>query len=649
MTGQIGGIYLKKHPNGSHGIQAAGDLIASSMIISALSRFAALIYKKLGSGFFGGMFTSYNSLNNAASDCATVVQTKRLDINGRIFTPLKRHIARGIENSAILGYIKDLLDRMLSSSMKSYGIFMFSAALYSAIVYVFKVFYFTEPQHGSALENIDSGIVVTLLIMLIASVIMIASRHTLVGGLISSPLARFILIDIVGIRRESLEGRKEGEGKFNIAFVAGLMFGVASYFVGPLILLILMAGLIAAFLVLICPEFGVVAIITALPFAPTMVLVAAVLYTALCFFIKVLCGKRSIKFDLLDGVVFIFMLLMIGGGVIAASRASLKPMLVYVAFMFGYFLVVNLIRSPEWLKRCLVGVVASSTVVGLYGLYQNFFGVVEQTWQDSDMFSEIQGRVVSTFENPNVLAEYLIMVLPLILALFINNKNSRTRLALVIAGLTTGGCLIYTWSRGAWLGFLIGIIVFMLMYSRHTMTVMLFGAFGIPFLPFVLPESITQRFLSIGNLGDSSTSYRVNIWRGVSNMIGDYWASGVGIGTDSFRCVYPLYSLSGIESAPHSHNLYLQILVEIGIVGLIVFLAVLFIYTQSCFTLHATEKRPGKLISAAIFCGMLSVLAQGMTDYIWYNYRVFLMFWLMLGLGAAVRRNLAATAVEETY
>ena len=46
---------------------------------------------------------------------------------------------------------------------------------------------------------------------------------------------------------------------------------------------------------------------------------------------------------------------------------------------------------------------------------------------------------------------------------------------------------------------------------------------------------------------------------------------------------------------------------------------------------------------------MLAVLAQGMTDYIWYNYRVFLMFWLMLGLSAAVRRVLSDTAEEKIY
>ena len=647
---------MKNKQNGAVVLHRLGELVASSMIITLLSRFGALLYKKLASGLFGSIFTGYDRCMAAVQNSAAAGYLRRLDLAGRFFIPMKRTIARGIENSVILQYLSGVIGRLLTCSMKVYGIFMFSATLYSVIFYLFKIFYFMEQEEASSLlptdsafSAVDPDVVLVLILMLIASVAMIASRHTLVSALAASPVTRFVLLEIVGIRRESLDNRAAREGRFNIAFIAGLIFGLISMVTGPLIPLILIVGAAAALLVLASPEFGVVAIITVLPFAPTMGLVAAVLYTALCYFLKVLQGKRSIRFDLLDGIVLIFMLLMVSGGLVAASFASVKPMLVYVAFMVGYFLVVNLIRSPEWFRRCLVGVVCSCTLVGLYGLYQNFFGLVSQTWQDSDMFSTIEGRVVSTFENPNVLAEYLIMVLPLVLALFLNADQPKKKLSMVIAGGIIGGCLIYTWSRGAWLGFLIGIMIFLLMYSRHTMTLMLFGCLGIPFLPFVLPESITQRFLSIGNLGDSSTSYRVNIWRGVGKMIGDYWQTGVGIGTDSFRCVYPLYSLSGIESAPHSHNLYLQILVEIGIVGLAIFLVLLFFWAQSCFTLHRNEERREKLIPAALFCGLLAVLAQGMTDYIWYNYRVFLMFWLMLGLCAAARKILAATAGADEY
>lgn len=617
---------------------------ASSLIITVLGRAASWIYRKLGSSITGGIMTAYEAENSAAAESMTVELLKNPKLNERLFVPFKRGFAGSVENSFILGKIRWVLERLLSGSMKSYGIFMFSSSIYSAIVYLFKLFYFEDGASP------DFSVISTLVLMMIASVFMIASRNTLAGSLLSSPSANFLLFRVAGFRREALEAAGDRDNKFNISFFAGLVFGGASFVINPLYLLLGMALLLAAYLVLLKPELGILGIMVLLPFAPTMVLVAAVLYVTVCFFIKVFSGKRSVKFDLLDGTVLLFMVLMGVGGLVAASRASLKPMMVYVAFMLGYFLVVNLIRSREWVMRCVIGVIGSCTLVSVYGLYQNFFGTVDKTWQDSEMFSDIAGRVVSTFENPNVLAEYLIMVIPLILAMILITKNPRARFALAAAGLLTGGCLIYTWSRGAWLGFIIGILLFLLMYNKHTMTALLFGCLGVPFLPFILPDSIVARFASIGNLADSSTSYRVNIWRGVLRMLGDgYWQSGIGIGNDSFSMVYPGYALSGIETAPHAHNLYLQIVVEIGVVGLVVFVAMLLMYAQSSFALHVREKRADKLLSCAVFCGMMSVLAQGMTDYIWYNYRVFFMFWLMLGLGAAVRKTLDATAPEISY
>ena len=203
-----------------------------------------------------------------------------------------------------------------------------------------------------------------------------------------------------------------------------------------------------------------------------------------------------------------------------------------------------------------------------------------------------------------------------------------------------GTCLIFTWSRGAWLGFLLGMMLFLLMYSKKTLVLGLLGVFGIPFLPFILPDSIINRFTSIGNLGDTSTSYRVHMWQGTFNMLEDHFLGGIGIGVNVFSKVYPRYALAAIEKAPHSHNLYLQILVETGIIGLFLFLVFLFAFVRHNFTFYAKPQplKP-RLFCAALFCGILAVLAQGMTDYIWYNYRVYLIFWLLIGLTVATART----------
>ena len=50
-----------------------------------------------------------------------------------------------------------------------------------------------------------------------------------------------------------------------------------------------------------------------------------------------------------------------------------------------------------------------------------------------------------------------------------------------------------------------------------------------------------------------------------------------------------------------------------------------------------------RLVGCGAMCGVLAALLQGMTDYVWYNYRVFFIFWIVFGICAAARRIDAAT------
>ena len=235
------------------------------------------------------------------------------------------------------------------------------------------------------------------------------------------------------------------------------------------------------------------------------------------------------------------------------------------------------------------------------------------------------------------------MILPMALASFISGKGLPRKYAFVSFA-CLGMCLILTWSRGAWLGFIFALVAFLLIWNRRAMWLVVMGLISVPFLPFVLPDTIVSRFTSIGNLADSSTSYRVNIWRGAMHMAYDHILTGIGVGEGAWREIYPDYTLPGIEAAPHSHNLFIQITLETGIFGIIIFFVILFLLAKLAFTMFArlsTEDTGGlektfslsrRLAVAGPLCGLFAVLIQGLTDHSWYNYRVYLMFWLMIGL-----------------
>jgi O-antigen ligase len=283
--------------------------------------------------------------------------------------------------------------------------------------------------------------------------------------------------------------------------------------------------------------------------------------------------------------------------------------------------------------------VASAGIVAAYGIFQQITGTASSVWLDTEMFSDISGRVVSTFENPNMLGNYLIMIIPICAAFLFSSKSSRGVVSFGIPLMLMLFCLVFTWARGAWLGLIFAAFVFIFIMGRHAVTLTALGIIAIPFLPFVLPDSILNRFMSIGNLGDSSTSYRVYIWRGSLNMARDFFTGGIGVGEGAFREVYPYYSLSGIEAAPHSHNLFLQIMIELGFLGLVLFTFICVFLVLGVFTkIKGTLSVRVKLVAGGCLCGTLAALAQGMTDYIWYNYRVFFIFWALIGLSCAIMR-----------
>ena len=115
-------------------------------------------------------------------------------------------------------------------------------------------------------------------------------------------------------------------------------------------------------------------------------------------------------------------------------------------------------------------------------------------------------------------------------------------------------------------------------------------------------------------------------------MLKDYWLCGLGPGTEAFNVIYPKYAYNAI-TAPHSHNLYLQLVCDTGICGLAVFVLLMIGFYRMMFTAIAQETdRSAKIFQIAGVSGVSGFLLQSMTDYTFYNYRVMLLFWVMLGL-----------------
>lgn len=260
-------------------------------------------------------------------------------------------------------------------------------------------------------------------------------------------------------------------------------------------------------------------------------------------------------------------------------------------------------------------------------------------WLDTSYFYDIHNRAVSVFENPNVLATYLLLILPFAFYCTLHASYAKEKLLFRLATLSIIVCLVLTWSRGAWIAALAATVLFFLIYNKKNSRLLVVLCGLIPIFSFMLPQSIVRRFTSIGDLADSSSLYRLYTWKGTWNAIKEYWLCGVGYGNTAYAEMYPQFAYAGMGAAEHSHNLFLQILFGMGIGGFLVFVAILLLSAQMNLEyLKNSKDRKSRLLVLSCVCSVFASLIMGLFDYIWYNYRIFFLFWIVPAMACACVR-----------
>lgn len=301
----------------------------------------------------------------------------------------------------------------------------------------------------------------------------------------------------------------------------------------------------------------------------------------------------------------------------------------------GFMIVIAMvssIRSYRELHTVLIIAGFGLALAALYGCWQGYVGVdIVANQQDMDLNRGMPGRVYSFFDNPNNFAEILVMLIPLMLALLLNAKRSRGRLFALAIMAVSAVAIGYTYSRSGWIG-LAGAIVLFIAF-RNWRLVPILAVLGVLAVPF-LPETIYNRILTIGNLNDSSTLYRFNIFDATATLLADHGAAGVGLGNDVMKIIFKLYPAMADGHYPiHTHNNYLQMWAETGIFGLIAYLALIAGQLKSGVKafVSAVDMRVKNLLAAAI-AAMCGVLVISVAEYTWFYPRNMFIFWFLFAV-----------------
>ncbi len=616
------------------------DIIRNSLIVSLLIRFSEFLSTAFSQSFFGHLLCG-NYRRERGSLWKRISEALRL--KQRVSIPFKRFTAKAVDHSFLLGKINGLLRQAPDLHIKNIGAFFFAFGLYVSVSYLIRRFALNLP--GASFRELYLGIVCAA-----AGGAMTSSSRRLADALRDSRILSFLLFTVLGLKKTAFRGSQRSCGRSDAAFLIGIAVGALSAFVSPFSILAGIGLLILGYAILVVPECGVVCLFLVFPFLSTGYIALLSAYVTVCWLLKLARGKRVFSMNPLDVAVLAFMGVIFLGGLISVSPDdSMREAAVCLILMTGYFLTVNLIRTSEWFERCIRALVFSLSVTVLFAAAE--FVLLKLPGFPSGAIPRLPSGMLSPIADPVGFADLLILAVPFLSVFLITARKGDTGFGLTILTLLSLLCLLLTRSRGGWVAALIGGMLFLLLYSKKAVSLLLVLLLLLPVIPVFFPSSAAERLGQALALSDSGLAFRTAIADGTDKLLSECLIGGIGVGDTVFRRVFPLFAPHIAEEAAHTYNLYTRITVSLGITGLIVFALFFLVFLRhfaSCYAAGRKDERRLRLSAAAGFSGIAALLAHGLVDYVWYNNRIFLLFWLVVGLtSAAIRTGVRERVTQE--
>lgn len=335
-------------------------------------------------------------------------------------------------------------------------------------------------------------------------------------------------------------------------------------------------------------------------------------YLILWFFLKGLPLKKiiSLKYPFI-----LFILSIIISLIFSIDKINSLKQLYYYATALLIFLFA--VAQPDENKKKIIRImVFTGFIISILAIYQYFFGfkhllsyLSKEDASNAFALDYIAThRVFFPFVTPNLLAGYLIMILPLTLT--IEKKEKWIFLALISTA------LLLTRSLGAFLSLFMGFFIYFCLEGKigKRRITFLWGILIVIIIGFILrtwgQEPHTQPFFS--------SLMRFNYWRDTLEIINAHPLTGVGLG--NFNLLQSRYA----------HNSYLQICAEMGIPALLSFIWLAFFIVRSA--LANIGKLPYQERSKWIFVAMTIFLIHNLVDFTFFLPEVVSFWWLISGL-----------------
>ena len=353
---------------------------------------------------------------------------------------------------------------------------------------------------------------------------------------------------------------------------------------------------------------------------------------------------------------------------------SIKGFSKLLVFLGAYLSFLSCLKSKP--SRIPVIITVLACIIGIeafYALYHNFSGIEDlATWQDKTAVNpeQLMNRVYGTLKpyNPNLLGGYLVAGFSaLVGTFFLGFKNKLITIISAAGIIFTLAAIGLTGCRGAYIATAAMTLGFVCIsghllwndfsekkWLKKVWLISIIAVVAGVFLLILASPSLQHRVMSIFTLrGDSSTSYRMNVYISTFKMFLDNMLIGIGPGNTTFRLMYGLYMITGFD-ALGAYCVPLEIAVESGIFALLSFSWLLFmcfirsiksiiIPIQSCNSANSQDmcctskgSFENKVLISVCILSITGMMIHGLVDTVWYRPQIHFIFWLYIAILAVL-------------
>ena len=409
-------------------------------------------------------------------------------------------------------------------------------------------------------------------------------------------------------------------------------------------LLLLFAGIISFLLIFNKPVAGIYIIFyVAILYNPSLRVgffavylsnaLIVLIFTAIL--IKILLIKDyRVAIPLHSGVLFFYIIIAIVTLFqVGDLTLGVKRIMAILIFTGGYFITAELVRSEADLRKFIDIIINSASLGSLFGIYQFIFV----------SFRGIESRAYAALNNPNHLANYLLLIIPLTITMYTIEPKGRKKRKLLLFTVLQILCLLATKSRG---GLLASGVTLMMISITSRRKMIVFVLIALTLMTLIFAPSLYNRLEE--GASSSTNKARVTIWK---NALGTFASNPLfGIGVGNFMSDALPYDSKIFNGA---FNIILTTMAELGIAGTIVFLVffyrifkmIIFIYNYAKVNIKQDFLHT---ISFGLFLSFIAFMLHCMVDDVFFSIINNWLFGMLLGLVNYIYRTIKSHSAEES-